>query len=833
MSQFQQAFIEEGLDILHEMEKTLLELDINHLNDETINDLFRAMHSLKGSSATFGFQEIKDTSHTIETFLEQIRNKKRTLNASDVDQLLKSVDCFRYMLNCSQQKTPIDSSTYQTVINTFITLLEPPNSAASNTKAEEKTNRQPELPQKTANKQASDSQWIISFKPSEQLFQNGNDPLYLLRSLEELGELHTIADIKQLPLLDAIDAEKCYFNWEMHLNSPVDQQAILNIFEWVTDESLLEIKTNAITTQPKHPTPVSNAAVPNELAASVTHISTESPSIRVSTNKIDSLINTIGELTISRSALKQICQAENLKNIQALQDIAADFDLKCQQLQTHALRIRMLPIHFIFNRFPRLVRDCALQLNKKVTLHLIGEQTELDKILLEKLTDPLQHLLRNAIAHGIESTEKRIALGKDPVGNIYLSAYEQGSSIIVVVQDDGDGLDLEKITATAYANGLIKEGETLSEEQCHEIIFAPGFSTSEQVDEISGRGVGLDVVKQNIQALGGNIIVESTSKLGTAFTLRLPLTLAIIDCQLVKVDGFVYTIPLHVIIEIINVDPQAITVLDNEIKIYQFKNNYINIIDLRESLSIENHHPIPKQQFLIIVEIHQQVLGLLVDELAEQQSIVIKNIEEHYKKVPGIAGTTILGDGNVALILDVNTLADIKHLKPQLLHPDPNTLKPTANTLSLEQFHNIDTRLQILSFYMAGKEYGININDVAEIFTIEKITPLPLASKYVRGVTNMRGTIIPVIDLAKRFGLTTEDNFKIPQVTIVLQDKTLAKSRLLAITIDCITSTYQITKDQIKQAPEQAKSLLANNIAGIAIFEDKLITLLHCNNFLP
>lgn len=407
---------------------------------------------------------------------------------------------------------------------------------------------------------------------------------------------------------------------------------------------------------------------------SMSHHATEANSIRVGIDKIDNLINMVGELVITQSMLDQI--GENFENsrITHLRDGLSQLERNTRELQESVMRIRMLPISFSFNRFPRLVHDLSTQLGKKVELKLSGEHTELDKTVLEKMSDPLVHLVRNALDHGIETPEQRQGMGKLETGLLHLHAFHQGGNIIIQISDDGAGFNLEKIRAKAIQKGFLNSEEHPSNEQLYELIFQPGFSTAQQINNLSGRGVGMDVVRRNIRALGGTIEVKSQPGIGSTFSIRLPLTLAILDGQLVRVGEEIYILPLLSIIESLRAKPKLVNSFAGIAEVYKLRDEYIPILRLYNLFSISSSTTQLEQGLLVIVEGDGQKIGLFVDELLSQQQIVIKSLESNYNKVQGISGATILGDGSVALILDVAGLIQLFHTKTKAPPIRPNSL---------------------------------------------------------------------------------------------------------------------------------------------------------------
>jgi two-component system chemotaxis sensor kinase CheA len=381
-------------------------------------------------------------------------------------------------------------------------------------------------------------------------------------------------------------------------------------------------------------------------------VAADTNSIRVNIAKIDALINTVGELVITQAMLSQLRDGFAMHHLDKLRDGLDQLERNTRELQESVMSIRMLPISFAFNRFPRMVHDLGQQLGKKVQLTISGEQTELDKTVMEKIGDPLLHLVRNALDHGIEPPARRVEAGKPDTGRLHLHAYHQGGAIVIEVSDDGAGLNCDKILRKARAHGLVGEDETLPDEQVYDLIFQAGFSTAETVSEISGRGVGMDVVRRNITNLGGTIDVFSEVGGGTTFTIRLPLTLAILDGQLVRVSGETYIVPLVSIVESVQIDTTLIHTVAGQSTLYKLRDDYIPIVRLGDLFGVRRDAGAGTENLLMVVESAGQNIGLIVDELLGQQQVVIKSLETNFRRIEGVSGATILGDGTVALILD-------------------------------------------------------------------------------------------------------------------------------------------------------------------------------------
>lgn len=690
LSQFYEVFFEESFEGLDAMESELLNLEPGTPDNETINTIFRAAHSIKGGSGTFGFSAVADFTHVVETLLDQIRDGQRQLTQVQIDLFLQSVDCLREMLSALRDSEEPDTQEAQALKAQFEAIL-----AGDELAGLESNQATPDASSDTDVEEQSRLGWQIKFKPGKDILKTGNEPIYMLQELGEIGDAELDINLDFVPSLETIEAEDCYFNWDIKLQSDCDLAKVDEVFEWVVDDceiniTPLETLAPAVVEQVSEnatelgqaPAAQANtpAAEPENLdvtsaaPAKVTESApakkdnapknAEASSIRVGIEKVDSLINMVGELVITQAMLTQLSEGDFDKaKLVSLQEGLAQLAHNTRDLQESVMRIRMLPISFVFSRFPRLVRDTSKKLGKQIELKLLGEQTELDKTVMEKISDPMVHLVRNAMDHGLETTEERIASGKSEVGSITLNAFHQGGNIVIEIIDDGKGLNTEKIKQKAIANGLITENSDLTDEEINLLIFEPGFSTADQVSDLSGRGVGMDVVRRNIQALNGSVELASTPGEGSTFTIRLPLTLAILDGQLIRVGEHIYIIPLVNIIESLQINLEDVNCVGGEYDVLRLRDEYIPIIRL---FDLFNHEPDSKKMedgLLVVVEHDNEKIGILVDELLAQQQVVIKSLEANYMKVEGVSGATILGDGTVSLIIDISGAIKLAGLK--------------------------------------------------------------------------------------------------------------------------------------------------------------------------
>jgi two-component system chemotaxis sensor kinase CheA len=728
MEEILEVFFQECAEGLDAMESGLLHLDAN-ADRETINTIFRAAHSIKGGAGTFGFMEISDFTHAVETLLDEMRNGSRPVTPDAVEVLLQAVDVMREMVDLAKAKRPIVSSKADDLTRKLAAIL-----AHKQPPAQDSTNAVSHAAAAAVDKSLAAAAagtpvpcWRIEFRPHVSLFKTCNDPLRIFGQLATLGALEVVAHVDAVPAFADLDPTECHLAWTLTLTGAIEKPQLMEVFEWVDANSSVEFHpvpvalaaavpvtapagvlaaapapapAPAAVLQAAAPAAVS-AAVPAPMPAAVSvpvpaalpatapgaadepetsppgsdaheraaasalqtrpapaapsafKASAEAGSIRVATEKVDALINLVGELIITQSMLSNLSDRSDSVDIESLRRGLAALARNTRELQESVLNIRMLPISFSFNRIPRLVHELSRKLGKKVELRLRGENTELDKTVLEKIGDPLTHLVRNSLDHGLETPEKRRAAGKDETGILELSASHQGGSIIIEVKDDGGGLDKARILAKAHDRGLIDPDAILTDEQIYNLIFAAGFSTSDTVSDVSGRGVGMDVVRRNITDLGGQVQLFSTPGKGSTVRIRLPLTLAILEGQMLRVGKEIYVISLVSIIETVQAKRERIQSIGGTAELFRHREEYIPIIRLHELFSIEPDSRDIASGLLIVAESDGHRVAIFVDELLAQQQVVIKSLETNLGRVPGLAGATIHGDGTVALILDV------------------------------------------------------------------------------------------------------------------------------------------------------------------------------------
>lgn len=664
LRRFHQTFFDESVEGLDTMESVLLKLGAEggagHArtpDPDAVNEVFRAAHSIKGGAATFGFTAVAGFTHHVETLLDRMRAGSHVVSGAEIDLLLRSVDALRGLLAAARGDAGADISAVASLQNELERIL---NLGAAAVAVESLTTPA-----------AAAIGWKIHFAPLPELFGSGNDPLRILAELQRLGPCETECHSEALPAFKDAQAETCYLAWTIRLLAPCARAVVQDVFAWVEDDCRLSIE--ALLSEP-----VAVAASKSNAEAVAADSDATRPalavieggrqmardkqadggSIRIATTKIDSLINLVGELVITQAMLQQLADAlDPVTNEKLLHGLSL-LDRNTRQLQEAVMSARMLPVEFVFSRFPRLARDLAARLGKQIRLVTAGEQTELDKGVIERISDPLVHLVRNALDHGIEMPEARIAAGKDPTGTLKLSAAHQGGYIVIDIADDGRGLDRSRILDKARERGLACS-DAMSDAEVWQLIFAPGFSTAASVTDVSGRGVGMDVVKKNIDALGGAVDVASETGKGMRVTIRLPLTLAILDGMSVRVGEEIFIVPLSAVVESLQPSRDQVKTLTAQASVVKVRNEFLPLAELATLFNIPTEPCEPDSGILVLMEADGRKIAARVDELVGQQQVVIKSLESNYRRVRGISGATILGDGRVALILDVAALVRV------------------------------------------------------------------------------------------------------------------------------------------------------------------------------
>ncbi|WP_394516333.1 chemotaxis protein CheA [Pantoea sp. SGAir0430] len=661
ISDFYQTFFDEADELLADMEQHLLGLDPQEPDSEQLNAIFRAAHSIKGGAGTFGFTVLQETTHILENILDGARRGEMQLSTDIINLFLETKDIMQEQLDAYKTAQEPNAESFNYICEALRQLALEAKGIAPQAAAPVVALADVAAPAAPAS--SGLRLQLINLKEKE--------PDLLL---EELGNLGTLTDVvKGASSLEAtIDG--------------VGKDDIVAVLCFVIDEAQIQFPQDAapaaVTAAPAAvaaaPVAEAEAAAPVQQTATVTDItpavkreskraaapakSSESSSIRVAVEKVDQLINLVGELVITQSMLAQRSGALDPVAHGDLLNSMGQLERNARDLQESVMSIRMMPMEYVFSRFPRLVRDLASKLGKEVELTLLGSSTELDKSLIERIIDPLTHLVRNSLDHGIETPEKRLAASKTAVGNLTLSAEHQGGNICIEVIDDGAGLNRERILAKALSSGL-PVSDSMSDEEVGMLIFAPGFSTAEQVTDVSGRGVGMDVVKRNIQEMGGHVEISSKQGKGTTIRILLPLTLAILDGMSVRVADEVFILPLNAVMESLQPTAEELKPLAGGERVLEVRGEYLPLVELWNVFDVQNAKTDATQGIVVILQSAGRRYALLVDQLIGQHQVVVKNLESNYRKVPGISAATILGDGSVALIVDVSALQSLNREK--------------------------------------------------------------------------------------------------------------------------------------------------------------------------
>ncbi len=662
ISDFYQTFFDEADELLADMEQHLLNLVVDDPDAEQLNAIFRAAHSIKGGAGTFGFTILQETTHLMENLLDEARRGEMQLNTDIINLFLETKDIMQEQLDAYKSSTEPDAASFEYICNALRQL-------ALEAKGES-------VPPIAGNARLS----VVANSPQQEAedvqtpMESGKTQIMLTRLKsgepemleEELGNLATLSQVsKTADSLTAI------------IDGDVNQDDIVAVLCFVIEADQIEFSTVSAVAEAE-PMVEEVVAAPVELPLAVAVNSSvpvarverekpaarsnESTSIRVAVEKVDQLINLVGELVITQSMLAQRSNALDPVSHGDLITSMGQLQRNARDLQESVMSIRMMPMEYVFSRFPRLVRDLASKLGKQVELTQIGSSTELDKSLIERIIDPLTHLVRNSLDHGIELPEARLAAGKSAVGNLILSAEHQGGNICIEVTDDGAGLNRERILAKALSQGM-SVSESMTDEEVGMLIFAPGFSTAEQVTDVSGRGVGMDVVKRNIQEMGGHVEIKSKQGAGTTIRILLPLTLAILDGMSVKVSEEVFILPLNAVMESLQPREEDLHPLAGGERVLEVRGEYLPLVELWKAFEVQGAKTEATQGIVVILQSAGRRYALLVDQLIGQHQVVVKNLESNYRKVPGISAATILGDGSVALIVDVSALQGLNREK--------------------------------------------------------------------------------------------------------------------------------------------------------------------------
>ncbi|NYS61719.1 chemotaxis protein CheA [Vreelandella salicampi] len=685
ITDFFDTFFEEAEELLADMEQHLLELDVEDPDSEQLNAIFRAAHSIKGGAGTFGFTALQKTTHIFENLLDHARKGELALRADLVDTFLEAKDIMHDQLNAYRSEEEPDQEVFERICQTLQQIaieeigkgLEAAegapiaNATSSSSSSDTKTASAKEVPVEEASGTDAPSAASGDMLKVTLINVDEKDRTLLVEELEQLGdvqshsgdEAHYEVILQGNISADDIEAVMCFIiePEQVEVTAIEGEVPAPNAPAKAPEKAQPQEKAPEKAAEPAakaEKKPEKKAEKPKTKKAAA-----ESSSIRVSVDKVDQIINLVGELIITQSMLDQTVSDLEDPN-SSLQNGMSLLQRNARDLQESVMSIRMIPMEFVFSRFPRVVRDTAGKLGKDIELVTEGKSTELDKSLVERITDPLTHLVRNSLDHGIEMPDEREAVGKPRTGKLTLSARHQGGNILIEVKDDGAGMDRERLLAKARENDL-NVSDTMSDEDVWQLIFAPGFSTAKEVTDVSGRGVGMDVVKRNIQGMGGRVEIQSKKGEGTNTRIVLPLTLAILDGMSIKVGAETFILPLSAVLESLQPAKGDMYAMAGDDVVLKVRDEYLPVIAIHEVLDVENAITDPTKSIAVIVQGEGRRYAMLVDELIGQQQVVVKNLEDNYRKVPGISAATILGDGSVSLILDITGLHRLSRAKKE------------------------------------------------------------------------------------------------------------------------------------------------------------------------
>lgn len=642
MDEFRQIFFTESAELIADMEARLLALDEGTQDKEQLNAIFRCAHSIKGGSGAFGLDSLMRFTHIMEALLDAMRDGSLLPTRAAIDTLLKSVDILTQMLAAAQENRELSPGFGAEVAQALQGFTQGgdimPIPSVSATIAPKAT--------------SIGKHYNILFAPQQNLFTTGNEPLLILRELSRLGQVEITADTSAVPAFGNLNPADCLLKWNISLRGDISLEEINDVFEFIQDLAEIQITEQVDETADKA-IPAKKPSFTEDAAVTKTNANT---SIRVDLDKVDRLVNMVGELVITEAMLR--AQAKHLPSDQFTELMRGVDELShhTRELQEAVMAVRMQPVKSVFSRMPRIVRDTANALGKDIQIILHGENTEVDKTVIEQLSDPLTHMIRNSCDHGIETPDQRAWNDKPLQGTITLSAYHRSGRIMIEIADDGAGINRQRVLDKARQKGLVAEDAQLNDEEIDHLIFHPGFSTAEKVTSLSGRGVGMDVVRRNIESLGGTVRITNNPGKGSVFTVSLPLTLAILDGMIVRVGAENYIVPITSIIETLRPKREEIQHVLGKGNMINVRGEFVPVVPLHRIFDIKNAETVPSNGLIVLVESGNNRMGLAVDELVGQQQVVIKSLEANSDPVKGISGATILGDGRVSLILEINEL---------------------------------------------------------------------------------------------------------------------------------------------------------------------------------
>ncbi|MER2105757.1 MAG: chemotaxis protein CheW [Solibacillus sp.] len=815
LSAYLGVFLDEVDEQLQILDTEILRLEIDPTNEETIQNIFRAAHTLKGSSATMGFEKMKDFTHHLENIFEQVRQQKLTVTGDLITIIFNSIDVIKQL-----KEAIVAGELEQMEIAQFIEELEQfSNEAHPSTKAKDMSveilldEHQKNV---ISNAMAlGHHAFAVGITLEKQAMMKSVRALLIHNHLMEHGDI-----IASFPAIELTEDED---NFDGHVTFIfITMQTAEEIEALLRHMSDVEqINVHLIGEEHLHKKGVTESVAPvsledNGSKEKVVQKAKVASTVRVDVDRLEHLMNLVGELVIDQTRLVDVRGRFAEKDLrdesefEVLDEVTNHLSRVISELQEGMMKTRMLPIEQLFNRFPRMVRDTAVKAQKEIAFDMQGKETELDRTLIEEISDPIIHLLRNAIDHGIESPEQRVRLGKPASGKVTLRAAHEENHVVISITDDGRGIDPERIKKTSVEKGMITEEEAkqLSDKDAMFLIFKSGISTAEKITDISGRGVGMDIVNTHIEKLNGMIDITSVVGEGTTFTVKLPLTLAIIRSLLVKFGEKTFAIPLVNVLEIIRLNKEEIQMVKGQ-EVGMVRGRILPLVRMKERLGIEGDLQVEKKrEFVIVVGIADKRIGLIADKTIGNQEIVIKSLGSYIGSPPFISGATIMGDGDVALILDVSSV--VRDHGAQVLEQDDSTL-----------IKMMEDERQLVTFKLDTEEYGIEIQRAKDIIAVPTITKVVEAPEELLGIINLRGNMLPVIDLRKRF--------KLPHVAPTKKSRIIIVEHGLydvGFLVDEVTQVLKINHLSIEQPKQEHQYNASNLIKGISKLDNRVVLIL-------
>ena len=680
MDSLKATFFAECEDLLDALNEGLSAMSDGTAEPETVNAIFRAVHSIKGSAGAFALNDLVGFAHTYENVLDLVRSDALEVTPDVLKTIIRASDILAVLVEEAHAESGVLPDAMDGIVDELVALTGESDADALPSGAGDFSFDA--VPFAPIELQAldQDTTYDIFFEPKRTLYENSHDPALLFMAVAELGSVEAECDTSSLPALAELDPKDSYLNWQMSLSGDVAEAEIHAVFDFVQGLCVLEIagqSPSAPDTSPDVP-PKAETADPTESSAAspdaaspknrASASGTKRPTLRVDPERVDRLINTVGELIINQAVIAQKVVASGIAQNSDIMGDLDDYGYLARDIQEAVMAIRAQPVKPLFQRMARIVREAGDAIGKDVNFIMEGEMTEVDKSLVERLADPLTHLVRNAIDHGLELSQDRLAAGKPPRGELRLIAEHRSGHVMIEVQDDGRGLDREKIFAKAVEKGLVAEETKLSDAEIDNLLFAPGFSTAEAVTNLSGRGVGMDVVLTEIQAMGGRVSIASTQGQGSTFSIALPLTLAVLDGMVVTVGGQTMVMPLSCIVETIRPRPEDIRAFGRDGQVLAIRGSYLPIVSLGSLLGIKRDPCRADEHVLVHISTGgASPIAVSVDDISDQRQVVIKSLEPNYGSIPGVSAATILGDGKIALIIDPDALAKMAN-KPAIQH---------------------------------------------------------------------------------------------------------------------------------------------------------------------